>query len=255
MTTKWAIVTGASFGIGREIAKVLANKNYHLILVARSRDALQSLADELKAKVSCQIHCLDLTQESARQALYEACQKSQAEIEILVNNAGLGNYGNFHERPYREIKTMLDLNLDALVHLCHLFTPQMVKQGRGYILNVASTAAFQATPSLAVYGASKSFVLHFSLALQEELQNTGVSCTALCPGPTETRFFEVAKWQVNTVTKALTMNARAVAETGVEALLARKDVCVPGLVNLAGALSTRLLPMRLAARITHNFLK
>ena len=189
-----ALVTGASEGIGRALAEVFARHGHDLVLTARNGERLESLAAALSDRHSVQAHCLplDLGRPGGAEALFEAVAGPDLEIEILVNNAGFGLYGAFHERELDRHRELIELNIAALTTLCHLFGSEMIARGRGRILNVASTVAFLPGPMMASYFASKAYVLRLSEALAVELERKGVGVTCLCPGLTESRFHERA---------------------------------------------------------------
>jgi short-subunit dehydrogenase len=189
-----ALVTGASSGIGRELARIHAQKGGNLVIVARRRDRLETLKLELARDYGVEVFVmsLDLGAPEAPQTLYDRMKTSGIEVDVLINNAGFGGYGKFHERPWERDEAMIRLNVQALCALTHVFLRDMVARDRGRILNVASTAGLVPGPLQAVYYASKAFVLSFSQAIAEELSDTHVSVTALCPGPVATEFGEVA---------------------------------------------------------------
>lgn len=247
----WAVVTGASGGIGLEFAQVLAEKGYDVVLVARSESKLQALAQELQAKHQIQVKVIaqDLGQPNAAQALYDTLQAQGIVTDVLINNAGFATYGHFaSETSLEQELQMIQLNIATLTHLSKLFVQPMVQRKRGYILNVASTASFQPGPLMAVYYASKAYVLSFSEALAQELQGTGVSVTALCPGPTQSGFQERAAMTDSKLVQRGLMPARTVVEQGVAGMLTGKAVVVPGLFNKFGTLLPRLLPRGMVAR-------
>ena len=253
-----ALITGASAGIGAELARLFARDGWELVLVARSRDGLEKVGRELAQTHGTRCHVVpaDLADPAAPQAIYDAVQALGVEVSALVNNAGFGLLGTFvdtgREPPTdlgRELE-MLQVNVVALTHLSKLFLPAMVKRGRGYLMNVASTAAFQPGPLMAVYYASKAYVLSFSEALSVELAGTGVTATALCPGPTRTEFQAAAKMESSRLFRAPhVMTAADVAEAGYNAMRAGKSSIVTGAVNRVMAAGTRFIPRRLAAHV------
>ncbi len=242
-----ALVTGASSGIGADVARVLARQGAALVLVARRAEALHRLADELRrsANADVTVQPADLADEADRTAL--ASEAGSA--DILVNNAGLGVYGPFADAPWEQLRRALEVNVVALTHLTHLFLPGMRRAGWGRILQVASTAAFQPTPGYAVYGAGKAQVLSFGIALNHELRGSGVTCTTLCPGTTKTEFFGVAGQTLNRFQRATAMSSAAVARVGVNAMIHRRPYVVAGRANALSALGGRLLPPVLTARL------
>lgn len=189
-----ALVTGASSGIGKAMARVLASEGANLVLVARNLPRLEQEANDLNSRYggNTQVFAGDLSQPEIPQKLFEFTQQRGLEIDLLVNNAGLGHYGLFETMRPQDIRTMLGLNVQALTSLTHLFLPGMLKRKKGGILNVASTAGFQPIPSLALYAASKAFVVNFSEALWSECKSCGVRVFCLCPGNTLTRFHQTA---------------------------------------------------------------
>ncbi|HEX9128242.1 MAG TPA: SDR family oxidoreductase, partial [Gemmatimonadaceae bacterium] len=189
-----ALVTGGSGGIGLEIAKVLARGGFDLVLVARKRDTLEAAAGQIEGKfdVRVQVFAADLRRTDAPQSIFDFLHNENIPIEVLVNNAGFGLGGEFADTKIQRELEMIQVNIAALTHLTKLFLPPMIKRKSGRLLNVASTAAFQPGPGMAVYYATKAYVLSFSEALAEELRHSGVTVTALCPGPTRTEFAATA---------------------------------------------------------------
>jgi short-subunit dehydrogenase len=239
-----ALVTGASYGIGLELARCFAAGGHDLVLVARSTEKLQTLAAELRSQHRVTARCItaDLsTPESPRQII-DALKADSIEIDVLVNNAGFGNHGKFWENALSSELGLLQVNVVALVHLTHLLLPGMVNRRRGRILNVASMAAFQPGPLMANYYASKAYVLSFSQALSNELAGTGVTVTALCPGPVATEFQKRAGIENSRLFNAAGMSAREVAEIGYTATMAGRRVSIAGLKNRLLAFSTRFMP-------------
>lgn len=193
---KTALITGASYGIGAAFARELAGRKTNLILVARSEDKLQQLATELQNKfqIEASVIVRDLSEPAAGTKLFETITQKGLSVDILINNAGFGDYGNFCDRELERQLDMVQLNIKVLVELTHLFLNQMRERRSGSIINVSSIAGFQPIPYMSVYAASKAFVLSFTEALRAENKNTGVSIQVLCPGPTESNFFENAKF-------------------------------------------------------------
>ena len=244
----WALITGGSMGIGYELAKVFAANKFNLVLVARSESRLNQVADELRTKHNIQTKILvkDLSLASAPQEIFDALRDTP--ISILVNNAGFGWRGAFAECDLqRQTLDMMHVNMDSLVALTRLFVPPMLARKQGRIMNVASTAAFQPGPFANIYFATKAFVLSFSAALSEELDGTGVTATALCPGSTRTEFFERANMQ-NFRRDSLMMDAGVVAEIGYRGLMRGKRIVIPGMLNKTTALLSRLASRQFAAR-------
>jgi short-subunit dehydrogenase len=236
-----AVVTGASSGIGAELATELARRGHGVTLVARRRERLEKLAADLAGThgVRTEVVTADLTDEAARAAIPAELADRGLHVGILVNNAGLSTTGPVHTSDPAEELRMIRTDVEAVVHLCTLFLPGMVERGAGGILNVASTAAFQPLPGQAGYGASKAFVLSYGHAIRAELKGTGVHCTTLCPGPVETEFAETAGFTEEESTGALPRfmwePADAVARCGIDGLAAGRAVAIPGLANRVGA--------------------
>lgn len=250
------LITGASGGIGLELAKQFAQHGHNLVLVARSREKLQKAADDLSSQynISCQMIAKDLLAPNAPQAIF--AELKQTEINILVNNAGTGVYGAFLENNLDKELASMELNMTVLTKLTKLFLPAMIARGRGKILNVASTAAFQPGPFFAVYYASKAYVLSFTEAIAEELKGTGVSVTALCPGPTRTNYQKVSGISGSRLFQgSLPMQATEVARIGYAGLMAGKPVVIAGLTNKLLALLVRLGPRNLVTKISRWTLK
>ena len=215
---KWALITGASAGIGLELAKQLAAGGAHLVLTARRTDRLQQLASELAGKhqVRAEIFAADLSRPEAPTEIHEFTSNKQIEVELLVNNAGFGAYGYIHEIPAERMLEMIQVNCSALVHLTRLYIAGMVQRHHGDILILASTAAFQAVPFNSVYAATKAFDLLFAEGIAEEMRPFGVRVCALCPGSTDTEFQQVAEQPDRVFRSAET--AEKVARVGLEAL-------------------------------------
>ena len=254
MGERFTMVTGASAGIGREIASVAAENGRNLAIVARREDRLLALARELADRhgVRVEVFSCDLTAKEAPASLHREALARNLEVDELVNNAGFGSLGTFHEAALDEQLDMLNLNVLALTHLSRLFLPAMVEAGRGRILNLASTAAFQPGPLMAVYYASKAYVLSLSEALAEELRGTGVTVTALCPGVTRTEFQSRARTEGSGLTRMGMADARTVAEVGFRAMVAGRAFAVPGLLNRLLVLAVRLGPRLLVRRIVRE---
>jgi short-subunit dehydrogenase len=250
---KTALITGASSGIGLEIAECLAWKKIDLILVARSKDKLASLADELSKehKIKVMVVAQDICQPGAAQQLHDELSALGLEVDMLVNNAGVGFSGPFVDDDLAHTRQMIGLNISALTDLCKIFGKDMAERGRGGILNVASTAAFQPGPGMAVYYATKAFVLHFTEALSFELKSKGVTVTCLCPGPTRTGFEEKAGMAGSKLFKTpLVQDASRVAERGVEGFFAGKSVVFSSFANWFLTFTVRLSPRSIVPAIT-----
>lgn len=241
-----ALVTGASAGLGAEFARQLAARGHTLVLAARRKDRIETLASELGYARAVEI---DLSREGAAAELVANVEAAGETIDLLVNNAGFGLHGRVDKADPVRLRQMIDLNCGTLTELCRQVLPAMVEQRSGAILNVASTAAFQPGPGMAVYFATKAFVLSLSEALHEEVKRHGVSVTALCPGPTRTEFGEVAGFKGSSRISGLSMNSEPVVRAGLEALDANKAVTITGALNKVGALSTRFVPRSLVRKI------
>jgi hypothetical protein len=248
----WALITGGSMGIGHELAKVFAANKFNLVLVARSEPRLKQVADELRAQhgIETKILAKDLSLANAPQEIFDVL--SDTPISVLVNNAGFGWRGTFAECDLQhEALDMMHVNMDSLVALTRLFAPPMLARKNGRIMNVASTAAFQPGPFANIYFATKAFVLSFSQALAEELEGTGVTVTALCPGSTRTEFFERAKMQ-NFRRDSIMMDAGVVARAGYRGLMCGKRVVIPGALNKLTAALVKFVPMRVTTKIVRK---
>jgi len=249
------LITGASGGIGYELAKLFAKDKHDLVLVSRNGDKLEEVARELKAAhgVRCAVFAGDLAVPGSPDALYAEIQKSRIDIDVLVNNAGFGALGVFYKRPVHEQLGMIQLNVTSLAHLTRLFLPQMVARKRGRIVNIASIAAYQPGPFMAVYYATKAFVVSFSEAIANELHGSGVTVTAICPGPTTTGFGKRAGAEKSTLFhKGMTMDAAKVAKIGYEAMKKNKTVVITGGKNKLLALGGRLAPRSLSTNIARS---
>jgi len=249
-----ALVTGASGGIGEELARLFAADGHSLVLVARSRDKLSALAEELSDRhnVNARVLPADLARAEAPREIFEELQSDAVTVDALVNNAGIGSYGLFAETDAKTELDLLQINVVALTHLTKLFLPQMIARRRGYVLNVASTAAFQPGPLMAVYYASKAYVLSFSEALANETSGTGVRVSVLCPGPTETGFVAAAGMGESKLFDANVMSARAVAVEGYRGMLSGKTIVIPGFRNRLLASGYRFAPRGLITKIVRG---
>lgn len=243
------LVTGASSGLGAEFARQCARRGDELVLVARRKDRLDALAAEIGGKAH--VVPADLAAAGAAAGLVRELEGRGLRTRILVNNAGFGLAGRFAKLPRERQLEMIDLNIRALTELTHLVLPGMVDAREGGILNVASTAAFQAGPGFAVYFATKAFVLSFSEALHQELKRTGVKVSALCPGPTRTEFGEVAGVTSGSFDR-FAADAAAVVAAGLRGLERNKAIIVPGLTNKFTAQSNRVIPRAAMRRIVHS---
>jgi short-subunit dehydrogenase len=249
---EYALITGASKGIGRAIARELASRSYNILLVARSEDLLQQLAGELVSRNGIAVDwlALDLSVPEAPRNVWDWCRAKGYEVGVLVNNAGYGLSGPFEKYSLQEHWNMMQLNMLTLVGLTRLFLPELHLRPKAYILNVASSAAYQAVPKLTLYAATKSFVLAFSRGLHQELRDTTVSVTCVSPGATDTDFPNRAQLGEKGMRAAerLNMSPETVAALAVKAMLARKPEIITGLINKLGAAMAWLLPKTMVER-------
>jgi uncharacterized protein len=249
-----ALITGASTGIGYALSRYFAADHHNLVLVARQEQRLQQVADELRRDfgVTAKVLVADLSRPDAPQLILDTARKESLQVEYLVNNAGIGLGGKFADTDVMVELGMMQLNMTALVHLTKLFLPDMLARRSGRIMNVASTAAFQPGPLMAVYFATKSFVLSFSEAIANELNGTGVTVTALCPGPTESEFQKRAHIENTRLVKSKLMGmmtSEAVAKIGYAGFMSGKRLVIPGLLNKIGVQSTRVSPRAVTTQI------
>jgi uncharacterized protein len=255
MNTETVLVTGASSGIGRDLARQFAKHGHPLVITAPVESELQVVANELRHEfgVSVQVVAKDLEQEEAAEEIFGELAEDGVQVDILVNNAGHGQRGQFWEIPIERHVSVIRLNIEAVIRLTRLFLPPMLKRGRGRILNTASIAGFEPGPLLAVYHASKAFVLSWSEALATELEDSGITVTALCPGPTDTDFFPKAEMvESRAFQDAKVMSPQEVAEAGFEALMRGERVFVPGGMNKAMVFSRRLTPESTQAKMNEK---
>ncbi|MCU0703881.1 MAG: SDR family oxidoreductase [Fimbriiglobus sp.] len=251
-----ALITGASAGIGLELANQFAAAGHALILTARRADELNKLADELRAAHNVAVHVfpLDLAAPDGPKKLFEQVTTAGVTVDVLVNNAGFGTLGPFLDTELDKEMAMIRLNVSALVELCGLFVPAMKARRSGRVLNVASTAAFQPGPLMAIYYATKAFVLSFSEALWDELNGSGVTITCLCPGPTKTEFADVAGMHGTRLHSAgNVMSVGPVCAAAVRGTLAGKRLVVPGWKNQLLVFAVRFAPRRVVLRIVRRF--
>ncbi|WP_017715970.1 SDR family NAD(P)-dependent oxidoreductase [Kamptonema formosum] len=251
---KTALITGASSGIGCELSKLFAGGGYNLVLVARSEPKLRQIAEELKGKFGISVTAVakDLSVPSSPDEIFSELQQQSIKIDALVNNAGFATYGLFAETDLKAELQMMEVNMVSLTHLTKLFLRDMLEQGEGKILNIASTAAFQPGPLMAVYYATKAYVLSFSEALANELSGSGVTVTALCPGPTESGFQKRANMEESRLVSGEIMDAETVANIGYRGLMENQTVVIPGLKNQLLALSVRFTPRDWVTKIVRN---
>ncbi|MFC4424578.1 SDR family NAD(P)-dependent oxidoreductase [Deinococcus navajonensis] len=250
-----ALITGASSGIGEALARQLFTRGAQVILVARSEGKLNELAAQLTRTHGAQpqVIAMDLTRPDAGERLERELASRSLQVDFLINNAGVGGFSEFWAQDPVEIQNMIALNMATLTDLTRRFLPGMVERGRGRVLNVASTAAFMPGPLMAVYYASKAYVLSFSEAINEELRGTGVSVTALCPGPVDTGFQAAAALDQSKLLsgphRMAMLSADEVARQGVEAMLRRQPVKVTGRINQVQTLLPRWLPRSVLPRV------
>lgn len=246
-----ALITGASNGIGLELAKIFAQQGFDLALVARTFDPLKSLAESLEKEYHIQVkYCVkDLSVSDSPDLIHQSIKSEMLNVDVLVNNAGFGWLGDFASMNPADALDMIQVNVAALTHLTRLILPGMIARKSGRILNVASTAAFQPGPLMTTYYASKAYVLSFSLALAEELRGTGVTVTALCPGPTPTGFGKRAGFSGDRgIAKLISMDAAAVALQGFHGMMKGKQIVIPGWRNVLGTQLVRFLPRTLPGK-------
>src|SRR5256885_6947877 len=248
---QWSLITGASSGIGFELAKLFASDHFNLVLVARNNTRLDQIARDLQLShgISTSVLAHDLADPAAAERIFEATRAQG--ISVLVNNAGFGFQEPFAQSQLRGDLDMMHVNMDAVVQLTHLFLPPMLKCHEGRILNVASTAAFQPGPFTNVYYATKAFVFSFSVALQEELAGTGVSVTALCPGYTRTEFHERAHIKRSSSLVRM-MSAEKVARAGYRGMMRGRALVIPGVMNKVISAISRRLPATFTAKIVRR---
>jgi uncharacterized protein len=244
----FALITGASKGIGKAIAFELASRKKDILLVSRNASQLKGLADELSGRyqVRADYFSVDLSEKGAAARVFNWCKENNYEVDVLVNNAGYGLSGALDRHTLEEHLNMMQLNMGTVVEMIYHFLPALKKQPAGYIMNVASSAAYQAVPFLSIYAASKSFVLQFSRGLSVELAGTGVSVTSVCPGATDTDFVDRAKvgQKALDLAKKFNMSAEAVAKIAVDGMYSRKTEVITGIMNKIGAAMAWLLPKK-----------
>lgn len=253
------LITGASSGIGEEIARILSQDKFDLILVSRNKAKLNRLKKEFETnKYNPKVTVIeqDLSEIDSAEKLHSKIKKSKLKVDILVNNAGFGLYGEVKENNLEELTNMINLNVTSLVKLTRLFLADMLKEDKGLIVNVASTAAFQPLPYMAAYGATKSFVLDFSEAINEEIETENVSISTLCPGLTKTNFDKVASVENGMFEGKGVMSAKEVAQICFDdCIINRKRVVVCGAQNKVGAAAAHLVPKSLSAKIAGKIMR
>jgi len=247
-----ALITGATSGIGYALSRIFAEKGYDLVLVARTEEKLNRISEEFSTRHGTHARAvpMDLTAPSAPEELHERLAVEGIQIDVLVNSAGIALHGKFSESSAERQRNLIQLNIASPTQLCRLFGADMAGRGNGRILNVSSTAAFQAGPFLSTYYASKAYLLLFSEALHREFKRDGVTVTALCPGPTRTEFFrrnDISRTRLDR--SPLMMDAARVAEAGFSAMMAGKPLAIPGAMNKLLVFLVRLSPRRTAASV------
>lgn len=253
----WALITGASSGLGVDFAHELAAQGHNLVLVARRKDRLHELAAELQARfaIRTKVIGLDLSANGIGEAVKLLLAQEDIRIDVLINNAGFGIFGEFIEQPPERTLDMLRLNVIALTDLTRVFAADMVKRGHGQILLVASVVAYQASPNYAVYAASKAYVLSFGEALHEELKPHGITVTVLSPGATATEFFDISGQPSTAAKRAFMMPSRPVVQIGLAAMRRGRATIVPGWKNTLMTWGTRLIPRIALRKIAHRVLR
>jgi len=256
---EYALITGASKGIGKSMAEELARRGFNLVLVARSVSLLQEESDNLSRRFGIQADFLaaDLSLPESAEKVYNFCQQKNYNITVLVNNAGYGLSGSFERYSLDEQLNMMQVNMGALVQLTHLFLPRLLSQPQSYILNIASSAAYQAVPYLSLYAATKSFVLSFSRGLRAELSGSTVSVTCISPGATDTEFATRAKIGEKGLKAAAKVNMRPekVASIAINSMLAKKSEVITAGINKLGAFLVWLLPKSLVEKTAGGLYK
>ncbi|MDB5229180.1 MAG: family oxidoreductase [Bacteroidota bacterium] len=257
MNNEYAIVTGASSGMGLEFAKLLAKRGYNLVLVARRTDRLERLKKEILESHQTDIHVLslDLVEMDSTDKLLAFVQVNKLNVTILINNAGFGTSGDFLSLPIEKTMEMLQLNIGTLTKLTYLFGNEMKKNKLGYILQVSSVGAFQPSPYFAAYSATKAYVMLFSEALDFELKGSNVSVTTLYPGATKTEFFEVSETKVNKLVARTLMTADEVADIALNAMFKRKRSIVPGIINKLSVFFAQMSPRKMTTWSAANIMK
>lgn len=257
-TRETALITGASKGIGKEFAVLFAERNCNLVLVARSADQLQEIKEALSDKHGVHVHTImkDLSDPNAVNDLFLEVKALGVDVDYVVNNAGFGDHGAFVNTRWDRYEKMIALNVRVLTHISHLYARDWVGRKKGRILNVSSTAAFQPGPMMAVYFATKAYVLHLSEALNHELRREGITVTTLCPGPTKTHFLEDSGMKVSRLVKNVKVaSPRSVAELGFKAMMKGKPVAIHGAMNKVAPFVIRFLPRQWVTRLSAKVMR
>lgn len=247
-----ALITGASTGIGYELAKLFAGDSFQLVIIAKDRDRLKKARDGITSKYNVNVIAIvqDLSLPDAPQKIYNELQKQEISVDVLINNAGIGDFSDFADSSIEKNTQMIELNCNCTTKMTRIFLDDMLKRGKGKIMNVSSIAGFFPGPHMPVYFATKAYVLHFTEAIAEELKNTKITVTALCPGPTRTPFIEAAQQEESGVIKSKKLpTAEDVALFGYNALLKGKRIAVYGFKNKFSIFLARLLPRNWTAHI------
>lgn len=250
----YALITGASGGIGLDLAELFAEDKINLILVARSENKLNEIAKNFERKYNIKVYTIakDLSKEKSALELFNEVTSKNLKVEFLVNNAGFGSYKDFVSEDWEVYNRMLNLNIISLVYLSHLFANEMIKNGYGKILNVASTAGFQPIPGLNIYSATKAFVLSFSEALHHELKDKRITVTTLCPGSTITNFHKTAGLKGR---RFIAMKSKTVAKCAYNAMMKGKQTTIPGIMNKISVFTIRFAPRKLVPVISKKIIK
>lgn len=256
--SKTALITGASGGIGLELARIHASKGGNLILVARNKIKLDAIKSEFESKyhVSVLIISMDLAVTDAAKELFDTVQKENIKVDYLINNAGFGDFSLFAETDREKVSRMMHLNMTTLTQLTRLFLPEMISNGGGKIMNLGSTASFQPLPLMAVYAATKAYVLSFSEAINNELAGKGITVTALCPGLTESGFVDAAAMNQSKMANSKKLpTSKEVAEFGYNAMMKGKAVAIHSFKNRALANLGKLAPRSLVVKMSRSFIE
>ena len=252
-----ALITGASNGIGLELAKVHASKGGDLVLVARNKSKLDELKTELEKQFKVSVYTIgkELSETNAAQEIYDETNKQNIQVDYLINNAGFGDFGMFVETDWNKELQMINLNITTLTHFTKLYLQDMVKRRSGKIMNVASTAAFQSGPTMAVYCATKAYVLSFTEAVSNEVSDKGITITALCPGATETGFQAAGGMEESELFKGKKLpTAKEVAEYGYTSMIKGKTVAIHGIMNYIMSNSIRFIPRAMVLKVSRKLL-
>ncbi len=252
-----ALITGASNGIGLELARVHASKGGDLVLVARNKSKLDEIKAELEKQFNVAVYTIgkDLSASNAAQEIYEETNKQTIQIDYLINNAGFGDFGMFAETNWNKELQMINLNITTLTLFTKLYLQDMIKRGSGKIMNVASTAAFQSGPTMAVYFATKAYVLSFTEAVSNEVSDKGITITALCPGATESGFQSAGGLDESELFKGKKLpTAKQVADYGYKSMIKGKTVAIHGIMNYIMANSVRFIPRALVLKVSRKML-